>query len=201
MKKLNKIITNELRRILPYHLLGVILHTIVIYMAFKIPELIGNILDLLMEENINKELIVNQAYWLIFYSSFVFIPRTLYRICYFTLSRKADIVLRKKVIEHLQKVKPEYFEREDKGTFLAYLSKELLSIRKILGNFWFWLTKTCITPIMAVILIWNQFNKEMALYLIPIFPVAIIAMKYYYKKLKEKVEKSRKVYVDLSKNI
>jgi len=170
-------------------------------MAFKIPELIGNILDLLMEENINKELIINQAYWLIFYSSFVFIPRTLYRTCYFTLSRKADIVLRKKVIEHLQKVKPEYFEQEDKGAFLAYLSKELLSMRKILGNFWFWLTKTCITPIMAVILIWNQFNKEMALYLIPIFPVAIIAMKYYYKKLKEKVEKSRKVYVDLSKNI
>lgn len=201
MKKYNKIITNELKRILPYHLLGVILHTIVIYMAFKIPELIGNILDLLMEENINKELIINQAYWLIFYSSFVFIPRTLYRICYFTLSRKADIVLRKKVIEHLQNVKPEYFEQEDKGTFLAYLSKELLSIRKILGNFWFWLTKICITPIMAVILIWNQFNKEMALYLIPIFPVAIIAMKYYYKKLKEKVEKSRKVYVNLSKNI
>lgn len=201
MKKLNKVITNELRRILPYHLLGVILHTIVIYITFKIPELIGNILDLLMEENINKELIVNQAYWLIFYSSFVFIPRTLYRICYFTLSRKADIVLRKKVIEHLQKVKPEYFEREDKGTFLAYLSKELLSIRKIFGNFWFWLTKTCITPIMAVILIWNQFNKEMVLYLIPIFPVAIIAMKYYYRKLKEKVEKSRKIYVDLSKNI
>lgn len=201
MKKLNKIITNELKRILPYHILGVILHTIVIYMAFKIPELIGNILDLLMQENINKQLILNQAYWLIFYSSFVFVPRTLYRTCYFTLSRKADTVLRKKVIEHLQKVKPEYFDKEDKGTFLAYLSKELLTIRKVLGNFWFWMTKACITPIMAIILIWNQFNKEMALYLLPIFPISIIAMKYYYKKLKEKIEKSRKVYIDLSKNI
>lgn len=201
MKNYNKIVKKELNRILPYHLLGVILHTIVIYMAFKIPELIGNILDLLMEENINKQLIINQAYWLIFYSSFVFIPRTLYRICYFTLSRKADTILRKRVMEHLQKVKPEYFEQEDKGTFLAYLSKELLTIHKILGNFWFWMTKTCITPIMAIILIWNQFNKEMALYLFPIFPLAIIAMKYYYKKLKEKIEKSRKVYVNLSKNI
>ncbi len=37
MKKYNKIITKELNRILPYHLLGVILHTVVIYMAFKIP--------------------------------------------------------------------------------------------------------------------------------------------------------------------
>lgn len=201
MKKYNKIITKALNRLLPYHLLGVILHTIVIYMAFKIPELIGNILDLLMEENINKELILQQVYWLIFYSSFVFMPRTLYRKFYFTNSRKADIYLRKKVVEHLQKVKPEYFEQENKGTFLAYLSKELLSIRKILGNFWFYITKICITPTMAIILIWNQFNKELALYLIPIFPIAIIAMCYYYKKLKEKIEKSRKVYIDLSKNI
>lgn len=201
MKKYNKIITNELKRILPYHLLGVILHTIVIYMAFKIPGLIGDILDLLMEENINRELIIKQTYWLIFYSSFVFIPRTLYRTLYFTLSRKSDTYLRKKVIEHLQKVKPEYFEQEDKGAFLAYLSKEILSIHKVLGNVWFWLTKICVTPTMAVILIWNQFNKEMVLYLLPIFPIVIIAMQYYYKKLKEKVEQSRKVYIDLSRNI
>lgn len=201
MKKYNKIITKELNRILPYHLLAVILHTIVIYMAFMIPQCIGNILDMLMEPNIDKNQIIQEAYWLIFYSSFVFVPRTLYRICYFTTSRKADSILRKKVVEHLQKVKPEYFEQENKGTFLAYLSKEILTIRKILGNFWFYITKICITPIMAIILIWNQFNKELALYLIPIFPVAIIAMCYYYKKLKEKIEISRKVYIDLSKNI
>lgn len=201
MKKYNKIITKELNRILPYHLLGVLLHTVVIYMAFKIPNSIGNILDMLMQTNINKEQIMQEAYWLIFYCSFVFIPRTLYRTLYFTVSRKSDTYLRKKVVEHLQEVKPEYFEKENKGAFLAYLSKEILSIHKVLGNFWFWLTKMCITPIMGIILIWNQLNKELALYLIPAFPIAIIAMYHYYKKLKEKVEISRKVYVELSKNI
>ena len=47
----------------------------------------------------------------------------------------------------------------------------------------------CVTPIMGIILIWNQLNKELGIYLIPAFPIAIIAMYYYYKKLKEKVEK------------
>ncbi len=201
MKKYNEIITKELKRILPYHLLGVVLHTVVIYMAFKIPNNIGNILDMLMQTSINKEQIMQEAYWLIFYCSFVFIPRTLYRTLYFTISRKSDTYLRKEVIKHLQKVKPEYFEKENKGAFLAYLSKEILSIHKVLGNFWFWLTKMCITPIMGIILIWNQLNKELAIYLIPAFSIAIIAMYYYYKKLKEKVEISRKVYVELSKNI
>ena len=201
MKKYNEIITKELKRILPYHLLGVVLHTVVIYMAFKIPNSIGNILDMLMQTSINKEQIMQEAYWLIFYCSFVFIPRTLYRTLYFTISRKSDTYLRKEVIKHLQKVKPDYFEKENKGAFLAYLSKEILSIHKVLGNFWFWLTKMCVTPIMGIILIWNQLNKELAIYLIPAFPIAIIAMYYYYKKLKEKVEISRKVYVELSKNI
>lgn len=201
MKKYNKIITKELNRILPYHLLGVILHTVVIYMAFKIPECVGNILDMLTEQTINKSQIMNEAYWLIFYSSFVFIPRTLYRTLYFTVSRKSDTYLRKKVVEHLQKVKPEYFEKENKGAFLAYLSKEILSIHKVLGNFWFWLTKMLVTPIMGIALIWSNLNKELALYLILAFPISIIAMYYYYKKLKEKVETSRKVYVELSKNI
>lgn len=201
MKKYNPIIMKELKRILPYHLLGVIFHTLVIYMAFKIPEGIGNILDLLRQNNIDQELIMKEVYWLLFYSSFVFIPRTIYRTLYFTVSRKADTYLRKKVIEHLQKVKPQYFEQEDKGAFLAYLSKEILSIHKILGNFWFMLTKMLVTPIMAVVLIWSQFNQELALYLIPAFPLAILAMRYYYKKLDKVIEEARKTYVDLSKNI
>lgn len=201
MKRYNKIVEKEIIRILPYHLLGVVLHSIVIYLAFKIPQTIGNILNLLMQETINQEQIIKEAYWLIFYCAIVYIPRTLYRILYFSTSRKTDTYLRKEVIKHLQKVKPDYFEKENKGAFLAYLTKEIAFIRKVLGNFWFWFTKIFITTTMGIILIWSQLNKELALYLIPAFPITAIALYYYYKKLKAKVEESRKIYVDLSKNI
>lgn len=201
MKKYNKIITKELNRILPYHLLAVVLHAIVIYITFKIPESIGKILDILTQSTVNKGQILQEAYWLIFYSAIIFIPRTMFRTLYFTVSRKADCYLRKRVIEHLQKVKPEYFEKENKGNFLAYLSKEILMIRKILGNYWWCLAKIIIAPVMAIILIWGQFNKALALWLIPIFPISVIFMYRSYKKLKEKVEVSRKTYVELSKNI
>lgn len=201
MKKYNKIITKELNRILPYHLLGIVFHTIVIYLAFKIPESIGKILDMLSQTNADKTLIIQEAYWLIFYCAIVVIPRIIYRILFFTYSRKADTYLRKEVVKHLQKVKPEYFEKENKGAFLAYLSKEILSIHKILGNNWFNLDKIIITPIIAIILIWGQFNKQLALWLIPVFPIAGICMYYCYKKLKEKIEVSRKTYIELSKSI
>ena len=201
MKKYNKIITEELNRILPYHLLGIVFHTMVIYLAFKIPESIGKILDMLSRTTTNKELIIQEACWLIFYCSVVFIPRLLYRILFFTVSRKTDTYLRKRVISHLQKVKPEYFEKENKGAFLAYLSKEILSIHKILGNNWFNLDKIIITPIIAIVFIWGQFNKMLALWLTPVFPIAGICIANCYKKLKEKIEISRKTYVELSKNI
>ena len=132
MKRYNKIVEKEIIRIQPYHLLGVILHSLVIYISFKIPQIIGNILNLLMEETINQEQIIEQAYWLIFYCVIVYIPSTLYRTLYFTTSRKSDTYLRKEVIKNLQKVKPEYFEKENKGVFLAYLTKELLSNQKVL---------------------------------------------------------------------
>ena len=156
---------------------------------------------MLSQTNVDKELIMQETYWLIFYCAIVVIPRIIYRILFFTYSRKADTYLRKEVVKHLQKVKPEYFEKENKGAFLAYLSNEILSIRKILGNNWFNLDKVIITPIIAIILIWGQFNKQLALWLIPVFPIAGICMFYCYKKLKEKIEISRKTYVELSKNI
>ena len=201
MQNYNKIIKKELNRILPYHLLGVLFHAIVFYLTLKVPESIGKILDMLMQTNIDKAAIMQEAYRLIFYSSIVFVPRTSYRTLLFTISRKTDTYLRKKVIEHLQKVKPEYYDKENKGTFLAYMTKEIMLIHKVLGNFWFWIGKMCIAPIMAIILIWNQFNKSLAILLIPMFPIAIIAMYHYYKKLREEIEISRKVYIELSKNI
>lgn len=47
MKRYNKIIVDELKRLLPYHLIAIIFHIIVIYLTFKIPESIGRILDML----------------------------------------------------------------------------------------------------------------------------------------------------------
>lgn len=90
MKKYNKIITKELNRILPYHLLAVVLHGLVIYITFKIPESIGKILDMLSQTNIDKGLIIQEAYWLIFYSTIILIPRTIFRTLYYNTSRKAD---------------------------------------------------------------------------------------------------------------
>lgn len=199
--KNNKIFIDELKRTFPKYLLGMIFHWIVLYILYKIPSITGRILDLLIEGNASKDGIMKEVYSLIFYSVILIIPRILYRTMFFTVARTSDTYLRSKVIEHLQSVKPEYFDKEDKGVFLAYLSKELLAIRRFFGNAFFNISRIIISPIIALTIIGKNFNILLALTIVPIIPIGIINIYKLYKKQKEAIEKSRKVYLKLSNTI
>lgn len=199
--KNNKIFIDELKRTFPIYILGMIFHAIVIYILYKIPSIIGNILDLLIEGNASKDVIMNEVYSLIFYSLIMLIPRIIYRTLFFTRARISDTYLRSKVIEHLQSVKPEYYDKEDKGVFLAYLSKEVLSIRKFFGNAFFNVARLIVAPIIGLIVIGKDFNIILMLSILPIFPIAMYFLYKLYKKQGELLETEREVYIDLSKNI
>lgn len=197
----NQIFIDEIKRTFPIYTLGIIFHAMTIYILYKIPNVIGNILDMLISENISKDIIMKEAYSLIFYSVILIIPRIMYRTLFFIRSRTSDTYLRSKVIEHLQSVKPEYFDKEDKGAFLAYLSKELLNIRRFLGNAFFNITRLIIAPIMGLLIISKNLNIALA---IPLIPMLLIAGYRLYKLNREQekvIEEERKVYVNLSKTI
>lgn len=196
--KNHEILKNEWKRTIPIYIVGMFFHTIELYMLYKIPTIIGNLLDLLMQANNSKHLLMQEVYSLVLYSVCMIIPRIIFRTLYFTEARTSDTILRKKVIEHLQKVKPEYFDQEEKGTFLAYLSKEILSIRKFLGDSSFYFTKLVIAPILGLLIIGNSLNSLLSMILIPIFPVAMFVLWKLYQKYEKVIENERKVYVDFS---
>ncbi len=199
--KNSKILIEELKKTFPIYVLGMIFHAIVMYILYKIPSIIGEILDLLLKGNISKDIIINKVYVLIFYSVIIIIPRIIYRTLFFTVARVSDTYLRSKVIEHLQTVKPEYYDREDKGVFLAYLSKEILEIRKFLGNGFFNVSRLIISPIIGMIVIGKNLNIILTLVILPVFPIGMYFLYKFYKKQGEVLEENRKVYIELSKNI
>lgn len=197
----NKIFVDELKRTFPIYTLGIVFHAIVLYILYKIPNIIGNILDLLMEGNASKEIIMNEVYRLIFYSLIMIIPRIIYRTLFFTKARTSDTYLRSKVIEHLQSVKPEYYDKEEKGVFLAYLSKEIMAIWKFLGNAFFYISRLIVAPIIGLIVIGKNFNIILMLSILPAFLISIIFFYKLYKKQGEILENDRKIYINLSKCI
>lgn len=199
--KNNKIFADELKRTFPIYLLGMVFNAIVIYILYKIPTITGKILDLLMNENTEKEIIMKEVYRLIFYSIILIIPRLMERLLLFSTARASDTYLRSKVIEHLQSVKPDYYEKEEKGVFLAYLSKELLAIRRFLGNAFFNISRLIIAPIIGLVVIGLNFNPTLSLSIIPIIPLAVYRLYKLNKKQQEALENERKVYINLSNTI
>lgn len=197
----HKLLIEELKRTFPIYAIGMIFHAICIYILYKIPSIIGKILDLLLQGNIDKEIIMKQVYMLIFYSVFMIFPRIIYRTLYFRRARISDTYLRKKVIEHLQYVKPEYYDKEEKGAYLAYLSNEILMVKRFFGNAFFNISRLCIAPIIGIAMIGQNVSLILASTIIPIIPIAVIWIIKLYKKLDQEIEKARKVNVDFSNTI
>ena len=199
--KNHETLMKELRRTFPIYMLGMVFHAICIYMLYKIPTIIGEILDLLLAGNNDKEVIMNQVMTLIQYSVFMIIPRVISRTFYFRKARISDTYLRKKVIEHLQFVKPEYYDQEEKGAYLAYLTKEILMVYKFFGNAFFNVTRLCIAPIIGIAMIGKNVNLGLAITVLPCLPIAIIWLIKLYQKLDQEIEKARVVNVEYSNTI
>lgn len=190
----------EIRKRTPIYCMGLIFHATCSSVNLFIPIIIGKILDLLMQ-GADKEIIFKQIIYLLLSILVLTVGRMLYRTCYFSNGRAADTKLRKKVVEHLQNVKPKYFETEERGTFLAYVTHELLMARKSFGNLFFEGGRFIMGPILCLTLVGSTINPYLALSVLPLFPLLIWYMVRQYKKLNEKLENSRQVYIELSKAI
>lgn len=198
-KSYNPILKDEFRKTFPKYFLGILANGVQAIFHFLIPFIIGQILDLLLQGEIVKDAIFDKVYLLIFVSILSIFPRILYRTLFFTQARISDTRLRKEAIKHLQYVKPEYYEREDKGTFLAYISKELLSIRRFLGNFFFEIGKLLFNPIVVLIVIAIKYSWIVSLAVLPILIAITIYIFRLYGKLKQEIEEARVADIDLFK--
>lgn len=195
----NKIWKEEIKKTTPVYIIGIVFHIITIVINLIVPLIIGNILDMLLA-GAPKEEILNRTVTLIVLLILHIIPRLIYRYCYFINARSSDTNLRKKVIEHLQKVLPEYYEKEEKGTYLAYLSRELLLTLKSFGNLYSY--GTCIIGGIIILSIY-MFSKFSVLLGVIILPVLICVIAYIiiqYKSLEKKFENYREEFIDLSKS-
>ena len=199
--KYHEIWNKELKKRRPIYLIGEFFHIICSSLNLISGLIIGRILDLLLN-GASKEKIFKQVFILMAVGIGTLIPRILYRTSYFSNARASDTELRKKVIEHLQNVKPEYYEKEEKGTFMSYMAHEILFFpRKSFGNTYFYFNDVIIAPILMVIILSEGINPIIAISLIPLFIIAILYVIKQYRKLDETLENSRQAEIELSKII
>ncbi len=196
---INRIWKEEIKKTTPIYIIGIVFHIVTIVINLVTPLIIGTILDMLIA-GAKKEEIFKKCIILIILLILHIIPRFIYRYCYFINARSSDTNLRKKVVEHLQKVLPEYYEKEEKGTYLAYLSRELLLTLRSFGNIYSY--GTCIIGGMIIlnIYIFSKFSIVLGVIILPVLIIVIAYIIVQYKSLEKKFENYREEFVDLSKS-
>lgn len=200
-QKHSELVIKELRKTIPLSIIGIIFHTITLYILLYTIKITGGILDMILQEGVTKEQIMQELYKLIFYSVIIIIPHLVKRFFYFIVSKQVETRIRKKVYDKLQYVQEEYYENVEKGKYMAYLTKELQYIKKFFGDFFNSLTDLVMTPILAVIISANSLNIKLTLLLGLILIMALIIIWRLYSKKREKIEDSRKQYIEMSKII
>lgn len=201
LKKYNPILIEEFKKTFPIYFLGILANGLNIVFHFLLPYIIGQILDMLLQGNFSTNEIFSKVYQFMIVSILILVQRGLYRSLFYRTAQISITKLRKKVTHHLQYVKPEYYEKEDKGTFLAYITKELMSIRRFLGTFFFQIGKLVLNPIVLLIMIAIQYHPSISVVLLI---VILIITKYIFKlygELKDKLEEGRKADIELFKTI
>lgn len=201
LKKYNPILIEEFKKTFPIYFLGILANGLNIVFHFLLPYIIGQILDMLLQGDFSTDEIFSKVYQFMIVSILILVQRGLYRSLFYRTAQISITKLRKKVTHHLQYVKPEYYEKEDKGTFLAYITKELISIRRFLGTFFFQIGKLVLNPIVLLIMIAIRYHPSISIVLLI---VILIITKYIFKlygELKDKLEDGRKADIELFKTI
>ena len=201
LEKYNPILIEEFKKTFPIYFLGILANGLNIVFHFLLPYIIGQILDMLLQGDFSTDEIFSKVYQFMIVSILILVQRGLYRSLFYRTAQISITKLRKKVTHHLQYVKPEYYEKEDKGTFLAYITKELMSIRKFLGTFFFQIGKLVFNPTVLLIMIAIKYHPSISIVLL----IVILAITRYifklYGELKDKLEDGRKADIELFKTI
>ena len=197
-RKHSKIVVNELKRTMPLYILGMIFHTITLYIMLLIAQISGKILDMILQTNVSKEQIMQEIYILLFWSAIIIIPNFIKRIFYYGVARISDMRLRIEVYKKLHYIKEDYYESTEKGKFLAYLTKEIPMIKKFLGDFFQNFLNIFMTPILVIIISSKGLNVNLSLILVVILAITLIIVLKLYQKKKILVEEARKEYVNMS---
>lgn len=201
LEKYNPILIEEFKKTFPFYFLGILANGLNIVFHFLLPYIIGQILDMLLQGDFSTDEIFSKVYQFMIVSILILLQRGLYRSLFYRTAQISITKLRKKVTHHLQYVKPEYYEKEDKGTFLAYITKELMSIRKFLGTFFFQIGKLVLNPTVLLIMIAIKYHPSISIVLLIVILVITRYIFKLYGELKDKLEDGRKADIELFKTI
>ena len=193
---------NILTKVIKKHslilVMEIILISINIWLLTMPSSILGEIVDLLYNIDLNKNLILKETYYLLLACIAILSARVMWRVLDAKFSRNLVKELRDRIFEKLLKIDVAELQKKKNGDIMSYFVKDIAQIRKFVSNAITTTVRFFLNFIIVAIAMVKSTNIKLTLIaLLPIF-ISMILILLKLKKLGKNYEDSRTKFTSLS---
>lgn len=156
-----------------HYLFGLFWLLMVNFMQLIIPRLLGNITDHLAKGTLRTEGILRYTLIILGIGLVIGVSRFMWRIYIIGTSRKLEYYLRNKLVGHLQKLSPSYFNHHKTGDLMAHATNDINAIRMAFGQGIIMVVDALVISVITVFLMINQVGAGLTV--IALIPLPFLA--------------------------
>lgn len=173
-------------------LVGIISLIIVDSLQIKVPLIVGNITDKIVDGGINENYLWNRALYLVLIGFSIACGRFVWRNLIFGTSRNIEFHLRNDIFRHLERLSQRYFNKHKTGDLMAHATNDVNAVRMAIGP---GLLMIIDAAVLITLVLYNMVNTiDLKLTLIAIIPFPLIIFqgfvisKFMRQRFKDKQE-------------
>ncbi|SHK01187.1 ATP-binding cassette, subfamily B [Anaerobranca californiensis DSM 14826] len=156
-----------------HYLFGLFWLLLVNIIQLIIPRILGNLSDGLAEGILEYSGLLRYVVIILVLALIIAISRFMWRIYIIGTSRRLEYFLRNRLVEHLQKLSPEYFNHHKTGDLMAHATNDINAIRMAFGPGIIMITDALVISIITIFLMINQVGWQLTL--IALIPLPFLA--------------------------
>lgn len=182
---------------LHYFLIGLIALVVVDYLQLMIPEYAGEIIDLLEQEKMTREIITDYVIKISLLASVIVLGRFSWRYSIFGTSRKIEHDIRNQMFKHALKLDQSFYSDNKVGGLMAYFTNDLEMIRQAFGHGFLIVVDASFLGVLAF---YKMVRLDVTLSLISIIPLFLIATYGFIigRVIRPKFRRMQEVYERMS---
>lgn len=117
----------------PFFLVGVFVLIAVDWLQLEIPQIIGNVIDTLLQDQVDEQMILDGIKSIAILASMIAFGRFLWRYTIFGASRRIEYQLRNVMFRHGTQLSQSFYANEKVGGLMSYFINDLQAIRMAFG--------------------------------------------------------------------
>lgn len=182
---------------LHFFIFGIAALIAVDFAQLEIPELIGNLIDMLETKTADMEYVEGFIIEMLKIMAIMFTGRFLWRYTIFGNGVRIETDLREKMFKHSETMSQSYYQLNKVGGLMALYTNDLSSVRQSFGQGIVMLVDAIFLGSIALV---KMLKLELILTLLSLFPLILMAIAagIIGRYMRKKFEERQKAYADLS---